>query len=117
MHGIVFEVVICGGLIVSFSALIIRFMNRNLSKNDRGKRAIAKNLLFLSVSALISIFNGVVVPCNINHNPIATVPLSGEIDVEQAVLESSVMHHVIDIWRSLTSLFAPLITIILLKPT
>lgn len=112
--GWILQAVICGGIIITFSILIFWFAKKNLSSDsDKAKKAIANNLLFLSVGGLLSIFNGVVLPTII----FAAAPVpTGVSDLEKTFKETSISDHVVDTLLSLTSLYTPVVTIILLKP-
>lgn len=108
------EAFFCGGIIITFSILILWFMKKNLrTESDKAKKAIAKNLLFLGVGALLSIFNGVVLP---TITFLAAPAPTGEIDFEKTFKEASASDHFVDIMLALTSLYTPIVTIILLKP-
>ena len=78
-------------------------MKKNVSNDNEIKLAIAKNLLFLGVGALLSIFTAVVIPV------VIAVSLSPD--------ESSfiVTHHVLAVVGSLLNLYTPVVTIAFLK--
>ena len=108
--GWILEVVICGGIIVTFSSLIIHLMKKT-SLTEGPKRAIAKNLLFLSVDALLSIICGVVLPTIV----LVATPEPSDTDVQREFIKAAVRGNVVVIILSLVSLYT-LVTIVLLKP-
>ena len=107
----VLEVVICGWITVTFSSLVVYFMKKT-SLTEGPKRAIAKNLLFLSVDALLSIFIGVVLPTI----TLLTAPDPSDMDVQRGLIQAAVTDNIDVIILSLVSLYTPLVTIVLLKP-
>ena len=112
VFGIFYQVLLCGVPVVIFSILIFRYMKLHLlSDNDKTRRAIARNLLFLSVGALLSIINGIVYPIIL----FTTIPDPRNIDISKAFVELSIRDHISDIYRSFTSLYTPVVTLIIMK--
>ena len=106
------QVLLCGVPVVIFSILIFRYMKLHLlSENDKSRRAIAKNLLFLSVGALLSIINGIVYTIIL----FITLPDPMNIDVSKEFVELSVRDHVGDLYRSFISLYTPVVTVIIME--
>lgn len=108
-----FQAFFCGSVIIIFSALIVCYIRRHSYSNDRIKVAIAKNLLFLSVRAFFSIVSTVIYPTIIRFVSFAPDTLQ---DVDNTITKDSIANHIVDIGRSLSSIYTPIITIILLKP-
>ena len=105
----ILEGVLCTTIIVVFSILIFRYM-RNIS-NDAIKKAIAKNLLFLSIGGLLSISNAVIYPTIFffqSYQPDA--------DLDKVFSEVLATNIAIDLLRCLASIYTPFVTIALLKP-
>ena len=98
------QVVLCGGTIVTFFILTAHYIKKNVSNDNEVKLAIAKNLLFLSVGALMSIFLAVVIPTVV----VATLTP----DVSRFIATQ----YVLDLLRSFLSLYISVITIAYLKP-
>ena len=103
--------VFCGGIIITFCTLLLYFMKKT-SVSEGSKRAIAKNLLFLSVDALLSIFVGVVLPTV----SLLAAPDPSNMDVQRGYTQASVQEQISTMILSLVSLYTPLVTIVLLKP-
>ena len=95
---------VCGGVILTFFVLIACYMKKNVSNDNEIKVGIAKNLLFLGVGALLSIFTAVVIPV------VVAVRMSA--DTSSFI----VTHHILDIVGSLLNLYTPVVTIAFLKP-
>ena len=95
---------VCGGIILTFFVLIACYVKKNVSNDNEIKVGIAKNLLFLGVGALLSLFTAVVIP--------AVVAVSMSPDVSSFIAT----HHVLDIVGSLLNLYTPVVTIAFLKP-
>lgn len=94
--------VLCGGIITTFFIVIARYVKKNVTNDNEIKVAIAKNLLFLSGGALVSIFIAVINPTVIRF----TFSLDGVV----------ASHYILDILRSFLSLYTPVVTIAFLKP-
>ena len=103
--------VFCGGIIITFCLLLLYFMKKT-SVSEGSKRAIAKNLLFLSADALLSIFVGVVLPTV----SLLAAPDPSNMDVRRGYIQASVQEQISTTILSLVSLYTPLVTIVLLKP-
>ena len=109
--GWILEVAICGGITVTFSSLIIYIMKKT-SLAEGPKRAIAKNLLFLTVDAFLSICTGVVLPTII----LLAAPDPSDTNVQRGFIQAAATDNIVVIILSLVSLYTPLVTIVLLKP-
>ena len=108
----IYQVLLCGVPMVIFSVLIFHYMKQHLlSEDDRTRRAIAKNLLFLSVGAFLSITNGIAYPTIL----FITFPNPRNIDVSEVFIELSITDHISDMYRSFTSLYTPVTVIIIIK--
>ena len=108
----ILEGILCTTVIVVFSILIFYFMRKN-STNDAIKKAIAKNLLFLSIGGLLSISSAVIYPTILFF--VSFQPHSID-DLNVVINRLLATNLIIDILRSLTSIYTPIITIALLKP-
>ena len=95
---------VCGGIILTFFVLIACYVKKNVSNDNEIKLAIAKNLLFLGVGALLSIFTAVVIP--------VVIAVSLSPDASSFI----VTHHVLAVVGSLLNLYTPVVTIAFLKP-
>ena len=113
--GWLLEGFLCGTIIAVFSILTYRYMKKSsLTGDDRIKRAIGKNLLFLSGGAFWSISNAVLYPTILNLIPVLRADET--VDIEDRITTLLITAHVIDIMRSLSAIYTPVVTILLLKP-
>ena len=103
--------VLCGGTIIIIGILVLHFLKKN-ELSEGSKRAIAKNLLFVSVDALLSIFVFVVVRVIV----FLAAPDPSNLDFHSRFTQGAVQDHINDLTLSLVSLYTPLVTIVLLKP-
>ena len=108
------EVFLCGSIIAVFSILIFCYMKKNCSNSDKIKKAVARNLLFLSGGAFLSISNAVLYPTILLLIILRQTSETAGIDARVTTLR--VTGYAIDIVSSLTALYSPVVTIILLKP-
>ena len=94
--------------------MILRYIWKNSSSSDKAiKRAIAKNLLFLSLGALLSISNAVIYPTVFFFFSFQADAMD---DLEVVFNQYLASNLAIDIIRSASSLYSSVVTIILLKP-
>ena len=110
--------VICGGVILVFVLLTLFHVKKNVSSSEGNadvKRAVAKNMVFLALGALASIFISVGVPS------IFLFTFAGDEGVAANGVEATrrrllLTDHFTSILRGLSSIYTPVITIVLLKP-
>lgn len=103
---------ICGGIILTFSILIFCYIKKGtLESSDQLKKSIAKNLLYLSGGAFFTITNATVLPTVLRF-----ISFQPDINnIESAITQLVVSHFILQILRSISSIYIPLVTITLLK--
>ena len=83
-----------------------------LSEDGTLKRAIAKTLVFLGLGALISTINGAFLPTV----RFMLLNVQSGSDVEEVFMQLLILNYMVDIVRSLLTLYTPVVTIALLRP-
>ena len=80
---------LCGSIIATFSILIFCYMTKNSLDSDRIKKAVAKNLLFLSGGAFWSISNAVLYPTILLLITLRQTSDTTGIDTQLSVIKAS----------------------------
>ncbi len=101
-----------GAFILTFLILTYCYIKKNtLASGDEIKKAIAKNLIYLTGGAFFTITNAVVIPTIVRFASFAP-DIS---NLQAAITQLVISDFIINILRSLSSLYIPIVTITLLK--